>query len=101
MSAKLKDQTKAISQIISRLELIFAVPEDKYKEWISEYETSRCILDSRSQTSNPTRTEKQLEDIWKNQSETRMRVEAILTSFYFLSLTNRKEEIADIYLETF
>jgi hypothetical protein len=75
MSAKLKDQTKAISQMISRLEPIFAVPEDEYKEWISEHETSRRVLDSRPQTSDPTRTEKQLEDIWKNESETGTRVE--------------------------
>jgi hypothetical protein len=102
MSAKLKDQTKAISQMISRLEPIFAVPEDEYKEWISEHETSRRVLDSRPQTSDPTRTEKQLEDIWKNESETRTRVEeAILTSFCFPSLTNRKEEIADTHPETF
>jgi hypothetical protein len=102
MSAKLKEQTKAISQMISRLEPIFAVPEDEYKEWISEHETSRRVLGSRPQTSYPTRIEKQLEDIWKNESETRTRVEeAILTSFCFPSMTNRKEEIADTHPETF
>jgi hypothetical protein len=35
ISAEFTEQTKAISQMMSRLEPIFAVPEDIYKKWAS------------------------------------------------------------------
>lgn len=103
LSAELRVQTKAISQMMSRLEPIFAVPEERYKGWTNEHETSRGILGSRPRSCESRDSlENQLDNLWEEEFQTRRRVErAILDDFRFPSMTNRKEEIADTHPETF
>ncbi|KAF8848889.1 hypothetical protein BDZ45DRAFT_253975 [Acephala macrosclerotiorum] len=94
-SIDMRDQTRAVSQLMSRLELSLPAASRMKTRHRNGSKTSSSVP-------SPTLQQPQIDELWEDENQVRRTVEeAILDDLRFPSMDYRKEEVAETYPETF
>ncbi|CZR54072.1 uncharacterized protein PAC_03955 [Phialocephala subalpina] len=97
LSMDMRDQTRAVSQLMSRLEVMLPAdarmrPRRKKGSKTSDLSSSSIAIVS----------QRQIDMLWEDEQQARQMVEnAILDDLRFTTMDYRKEEVAETYPETF